>query len=433
MKFRDLASWLQWQETLHPRDIELNLERLRPVLERLRPWPESVTVYTVAGTNGKGSTVAVLERVLTGAGRQVGCYTSPHLIRYNERIRLRGAPVGDAALMQAFQTVEEARRDTPLTYFEFGTLAALELFAGAALDDVILEVGMGGRLDAVNLIDPDIAIITSIGLDHQMWLGPDREAIGREKAGVLRPGRPLVLGDRDPPRSILDQAARLRAPVARLGSDFDVERSHGRWDFRGAVTHLSDLPAGRLAGPLFDNAACALQAVATIDPSLVKSRSAIGAALAALELPGRLQVVAGPVEWVLDVAHNPDGAAALSAFLDSRPPASRRLGLFGMLADKDLEGVVAPLRRHFDELLCVGLDSARGTTSAATLARARAAGVEHAQALPDVASACDLAVATTGPGDRVVAFGSFQLVGPVMQRLGLYSTPSGDQENAPPT
>jgi len=433
MKSRDLASWLRWQENLHPRVIELGLDRLRPVLARLTPWPDLVSVYTVAGTNGKGTTVAVLESVLSGAGRLVGSYTSPHLVRYNERIRIAGTPIDDAALIEAFEAVEEARRGGPLTYFEFGTLAALELFARAAPDDVILEVGMGGRLDAVNLVDADIAIITSIGLDHQAWLGADREAIGREKAGVLRLGRPLVLGERDPPRSILNQAAGLHAKVVSLDVDFSARRSGSGWEFQGTGTHLADLPGARLAGPLIDNAACALQAIDRINPASLRSPDAVRRALAALELPGRLQVVPGPVEWVLDVAHNPDGAAALSTFLATRPPAARRVAIFGMLSDKDLEGVVRPLLHQFDDWLILGLSSARGTTSAATLARARRAGVTHGREIRDVASACRTATEMTAPGDRICAFGSFQLVGPVMQQLGLYSTPSGDQEATPRT
>lgn len=433
MKTRDLASWLRWQEKLHPRAIELGLDRLRPVLARLTPWPDPVTVYTVAGTNGKGTTVAVLEAVLTGAGRLVGSYTSPHLVRYNERIKLAGTPVGDAALTEAFQAVEEARQGGPLTYFEFGTLAALELFSRTAPDDVILEVGMGGRLDAVNLIDADIAIITSIGLDHQAWLGADREAIGREKAGILRAERPLVLGEPNPPRSVLDQAARLNAKVVRLGVDFSARRSGTGWEFAGSGTRLTDLPATRLAGPLIDNAACALQAIERINPSSLLSPDVVRRALAGLDLPGRLQIVPGPVEWVLDVAHNPDGAEALSAFLASRPQATCRVAIFGMLGDKDLEGVVRPLLPHFDIWLIVGLGSARGTTAAATLERAQRAGVTCGRAIGDLASACRIAAELTKPGDRICAFGSFQLAGPVMQRLGLYSTPSGDQEAAPPT
>jgi dihydrofolate synthase/folylpolyglutamate synthase len=425
MKFRDLASWLRWQEALHPRQIELGLGRLRPVAARLTPLPGQVTVYTVAGTNGKGSTVAVLEAVLEAAGRRVGSYTSPHLVRYNERVRLGGAPVDDDRLMQAFQTVEDARGDARLTYFEFGTLAALELFASETLDDVILEVGMGGRLDAVNLVDADVAIITTIGLDHQAWLGHDREAIGFEKAGVLRAGRPVVLGDRDPPRSVLDQAARLAAPVSRLDVDFQARRCAEQWDFLSRTTNLTGLPVGRLAGPLLDNAACALRAVDRAQPELLDPPDVVRAALRSLTLPGRLQVVPGPVEWVLDLAHNPDGAAALGEFLDTRPPVRRRVAIFGMLADKDLEGVVRRMRRHVDDWLIVGLGSVRGTSSDVTMDRIRAAGVERARDAGDVVTACRIAAEMTVPGDRIIAFGSFQLVGPVLQQLGLYSTPTG--------
>ena len=248
MKFTDLDSWLSWQETLYPRAIELGLARPRRVYQRLPPLASDTVVITVAGTNGKGSTVAVLESVLGALGVSVASFTSPHLFRYNERIRFDGHPVDDAALMEAFQAVEDARRDTGLTYFEFGTLAALTIIGRRAPDVAVLEVGMGGRLDAVNLIDADIAVITSIALDHQAWLGADREAIGREKAGILRAARPLVLGDRQPPASVLSRAEELGAPMLRLGVDFGHELSggNGASPAAGAATGS---PGGAVSGP----------------------------------------------------------------------------------------------------------------------------------------------------------------------------------------
>ncbi|MGB5622482.1 MAG: Mur ligase family protein, partial [Gammaproteobacteria bacterium] len=270
MKFTDLDSWLSWQETLYPRAIELGLARPRRVYRRLPPLAPDTAVISVAGTNGKGSTVAVLEGVLGALGVSVASFTSPHLFRYNERIRLDGQPVDDATLMAAFQAVEDVRRDTGLTYFEFGTLAALTIIGHRAPDVAVLEVGMGGRLDAVNLIDADVAVISSIGLDHQAWLGADREAIGREKAGILRAARPLILGDRQPPASILDRAEELAAPVARLGVDFGYELSGDQWCFGGSRRRIAGLPAGRFPGPLLDNASCALEALDRLDPALLE-------------------------------------------------------------------------------------------------------------------------------------------------------------------
>jgi len=223
MKLPDLESWLRWQESLHPREIELGLERIRPVYRRLPSLPPAAPVVTVAGTNGKGSCVAVIEAVAVAAGMRVATYTSPHLFRYNERIRVDGQAVDDATLVRAFEAVDEARRGVPLTYFEFGTLAALWIFAAAAPELIVLEVGLGGRLDAVNIIDADVAVLTSVGLDHQAWLGFDRESIGAEKAGIFRTGRPVVLGDPDPPNSVLRIAGERGAPVHAFGCDWSVE------------------------------------------------------------------------------------------------------------------------------------------------------------------------------------------------------------------
>ena len=437
MKFTDLDSWLSWQETLYPRAIELGLARPRRVYQRLPPLASDTVVITVAGTNGKGSTVAVLESVLGALGVSVASFTSPHLFRYNERIRFDGHPVDDAALMEAFQAVEDARRDTGLTYFEFGTLAALTIIGRRAPDVAVLEVGMGGRLDAVNLIDADIAVITSIALDHQAWLGADREAIGREKAGILRAARPLVLGDRQPPASVLSRAEELGAPMLRLGVDFGHELSGREWCFAGSRRRLPGLPAERFSGPLLDNASCALEALDRFDPALLEPADRVACGLAAALLPARLQVLDGDPEWIIDLAHNPDGAAVLAAFLRTRPAARRTIAVFGMLADKDIGGVVEAMRDVIDEWIVLGLGGDRGATGGETAAQAAVAGAGMLREARSVADAIAMARSAAVSGDRIVAFGSFHLAGPVLQCLGVYSAaaayPGGRSEISSPS
>jgi dihydrofolate synthase/folylpolyglutamate synthase len=437
VKFKNLDSWLHWQETLYPRAIELGLARPRQVYRRLPQLAESTAVITIAGTNGKGSTVAVLECVLAALGLRVISFTSPHLFRYNERIRIDGVPVADQTLMEAFQDVEEARQGGGLTYFEFGALAALTIIARHQPDVAVLEVGMGGRLDAVNLIDADIAVITSIGLDHQAWLGPDREAIGREKAGILRAGRPLILGDREPPATILARAEELGTPVLRLGRDFDYAAGDGEWSFNGSRHRLPGLSAGLLAGPLFGNASCALESLEQLDHRLLQRGDAVASGLSRLRIPGRLQVVPGDPEWVIDLAHNPDGARELAKFLRERPADGRTTAVFGMLADKDIGGVVTEIRDQIDHWIVAGLEDGRGATSAETAAQVAAAGVGGLEQAGSVAEAVQIARAASHSGDRIVAFGSFHLVAPVMERLGLYYDASehagNDPENSSPS
>lgn len=430
-EFTDLDGWLRWQETLHPRAIELGLARPRGVYRRLPPLHEDTAVITVAGTNGKGSTVAVIESVLGALGVSVASFTSPHLFRYNERVRVDGRPVSDQELMEAFQEVEEARRETGLTYFEYGTLAALSLIARRGPAVAVLEVGMGGRLDAVNLIDADVAVITSIALDHQAWLGADRDAIGREKAGILRSGRPLVLGDRDPPGSVLARAAELDVPTFRLGRDFEHRREGSQWSFSGTRRHIPRLPGERLAGPLIDNASCALEALGQLDPSWLDRPEQVAAGLARVSLPGRLQVLPGDPEWIIDLAHNPDGAAALAAFLDKRDAAGRTIAVFGMLADKDIGGVVEVMADAVDQWIVTGLPGDRGATAGEVAAQAAVAGAGALREAESVDEAVALARAKARPGDRVLAFGSFYLVGPVLESLGVYSAPAGHPGRRP--
>jgi dihydrofolate synthase/folylpolyglutamate synthase len=428
MKLPDLNSWLRWQESLHPRQIELGLERIRPVYRRLASLPPEAPVITVAGTNGKGSCVATIEAVAVAAGIRVATYTSPHLFRYNERIRIDGRPVDDAMLVRTFEAVDTARRGVPLTYFEFGTLAALRIFAEAAPELVVLEVGLGGRLDAVNIIDADVAVLTSVGLDHQAWLGFDREAIGAEKAGIFRSRRPVVLGDPDPPHSVLRIAGERGAPLHALGRDWSVERGGGAWWLNDDGPLLGPIPYGPLRSDLVNNAACGLRAMRLAGKGVDTPIVALG--VAGMSLPGRLQRLEGPVEWILDLAHNVQGAQMLTQTLVEEPCAGTTRAIFGMLADKDIGGVAAVMRPCVDEWLVSGLDGSRGASAEETAAQVAAAGVNAIHVCGSVAEACRLAQQRSVPGDRIVVFGSFHVVGPAMETIGLYSPAMAAQELA---
>ncbi|ERI52214.1 folylpolyglutamate synthase, partial [Pseudomonas sp. EGD-AK9] len=348
MTERSLGDWLAYLEQLHPSAIDMGLERSREVAQRLGLGKPAPLVITVTGTNGKGSTCAFVASLLRAQGRRVGVYSSPHLLRYNERVVIDGREASDAELCQAFAAVEAARGETSLTYFEMGTLAAFWLFERAALDAVVLEVGLGGRLDAVNLVDADLALVTSIGLDHADWLGDTRESVAYEKAGILRAGKPALCGDLDPPQPLLDQVARLDAPFFLRGRDYDLSIGAQAWswyglDARGQVLRLEQLPLLDLP---MENAALALQAYALLE--LPWDAAQIAQALAATRVTGRLD--RRTLDWrgksltlLLDVGHNPHAAEYLAQRLQARPPIGHRWAVFGLLADKDLPGVVAPL------------------------------------------------------------------------------------------
>ncbi|HSR64631.1 MAG TPA: bifunctional tetrahydrofolate synthase/dihydrofolate synthase, partial [Xanthomonadaceae bacterium] len=340
---RSLAEWLDYIERQHPKSIALGLERVREVAARMGVQRPATHVITVGGTNGKGSTVAFIEAIARAAGWKVGAYTSPHLLRYNERVRIDGAEVDDASLVVAFEAVEEARGETPLTYFEYGTLAALWLFQRSALDLAVLEVGLGGRLDAVNLVDPDVAVITTVDLDHQDWLGAEREAIGAEKAGIARAWKPLVLGEDAPPSSVLDRAYLIGASAIRAGCDFFFEplprpADDGRpdgWRWREVGCEL-ELPMPRLAAPAqLRNAATAIAALRALDVAPPEPAYAQGVATAFV--PGRLQEFERDgTRIVVDVAHNPQAARELANWLGVDPPAGRTHAVFAALGDKDV-------------------------------------------------------------------------------------------------
>lgn len=414
MRFATLDDWLSWQETLHPRAIDLGLERVRAVLRRLQPDPLPHVTITVGGTNGKGSCVALLEAILRAAGYRVGAYTSPHLLRYNERIRVDGAEVDDASICRAFARIDAARGDRSLTYFEFGTLAALELFRDAAVDVAVLEVGLGGRLDAVNTVDADAALVVSIDIDHVEWLGPDRDSIGYEKAGIYRPGRPAICADPDPPARLLDHTRNLGAKLWQIGRDYDFARTGQTWRWWSADAKFDELPPPALTGEhQFDNAAAALATLLSLRHRLSIQPDAIRAGLSEARLSGRFQIISGPVEWVLDVAHNPRAAAVLANNLRGRPRFGRTLAIIGLLADKDANGVIQTLVGIVDEWYAITLAGPRGRAGADLVALLRTAGA-RATACDDAINACRAARQAACPGDRIVVLGSFHVVAPVL-------------------
>jgi dihydrofolate synthase/folylpolyglutamate synthase len=420
---RTLAEWLDHQQRVHPRAIELGLERVREVWQRLGAPAPAPVVITVGGTNGKGSTVAFLDAMLAASGKRVGAYTSPHLLRYNERVRVAGADADDAALVDAFERIEAARladSTTPvaLTYFEYGTLAALWIFAQARLDVAVLEVGLGGRLDAVNIIDADAAIVTTIDLDHQDWLGNDRDAIGREKAGIFRAGRPAIVGEADPPTALLEHAALFGADLRRAGCEYAFDEAEPDWRWRADAIELV-LPRPQLAAPCqIGNAAAAIAALYALRDRLGWNPAAIAQGVRSASVGARLQRFAGTPELVVDVAHNPQAARMLAAWLRQTPIEGRTLAVFGALDDKDIAGIVQALAPCIDAWYLVGLerDSPRGLSAQGLRDRIGTGIAPDAIASVDgdVARALAHATAQARPGDRVVAFGSFMVAAPAL-------------------
>jgi len=419
MTGQSLQEWLAFIERQHPRAIELGLDRVRAVAERMPLTRPARRVITVAGTNGKGSTVAFIESIARAAGWRVGAYTSPHLLAYNERVRMDGVDARDAQLVEAFEAVEAARADTPLTYFEYGTLAALWLFQRSGLDLAVLEVGLGGRLDAVNIVDADVAVITTVDLDHQDWLGDDREAIGREKAGVARAFRPLVLGEDDPPSSVLGHAYAIGASTIRAGCDFffkPVDPTH--WQWREIDVEL-ELPSPQLAAPSqLRNAATAIAALRALDDELPSQAYARGIATATL--PARLQrIVRDGVEIAVDVAHNPQAARELHAWLQGALVTGRTWAVFAALGDKDIAGVVAAVADGIDGWFLARLEDAgpRGLEVDALAQRLAGTPAGEGKQFASVAAALAAALAAARPGDRVLVFGSFHTAAAALRFL----------------
>ena len=413
-----LEDWLAHIERQHAQPIALGLERVRAVKEALGQR-QTCPVIVVGGTNGKGSTCAMLECVLLRAGYRVGLYTSPHLLVYNERVRIDGWPVADDVLAAGFVKVEAARGGVPLTYFEFGTLAAWEAFAAAPLDAIILEVGLGGRLDATNIYEPDCAIVTAVDLDHMDYLGPTREDIGFEKAGIFRAARPALCGDAQPPQRLLDHAAAIGADLQLIGRDFGCVRQEGQWQYWGRAGRRSGLayPALRGASQLA-NASCVLAALDVLHEQLPVAMQDIRRGLLEVELAGRFQVLPGRPAVVLDVAHNPQAARVLADNLGNMAFHPVTWAVFGMLRDKDIAGVVRAVRHRIDRWLPVTLAGPRAASADELAAILESEGVAgHLPRFAAPAEAFAFARENAGENDRILAFGSFLTVADVMRSL----------------
>ena len=431
---RTLAQWLAYLEQLHPQAIAMGLERVARVARALKiiPGPTSgltpeltprFAIITVGGTNGKGSCCAMLEAILLHAGYRVGCYTSPHLLRYNERVHIGGREVDDEVLCRAFARIEAARGDTSLTYFEFGTLAAIMAFGDAGVDVAILEVGLGGRLDAVNVFDADCALVASVDLDHQDYLGDTREAIGREKAGVFRAGRPAVCADADPPVSLIAHAREIGADLLVIDRDFGYVAAPVQWRYWGPGGKRHGLPYPALRGAFqLSNAAACLTALDCLRGRLPVTAQDLRSGLLQAEVAGRFQVLPGRPQVVLDVAHNPHAARALAANLASMPAGGRTFAVFAMFKDKDIAGVVAAAKPYITHWLVADAEGARGASAAQLAVELERAGVtasvaQYAKVAAAWHAACDLAA----DNDKIIVFGSFLTVAAVMRERQLKS------------
>jgi dihydrofolate synthase/folylpolyglutamate synthase len=411
-RFSTLGQWLAWQETLHPERIDLGLDRVAQVASRLGSLQPGAAVITVGGTNGKGSSVAMLEAILGAAGYRVGAFTSPHLLRYNERIRIDGQDAGDAILCAAFHRIDQARRETSLTYFEFNALAAMDIFTRMEVDIALLEVGLGGRLDAVNIVDADIALITGVDIDHCQWLGPDRDAIGREKAGICRGGRPVVCSDPAPPAGLRQRAAEIGARWICAGEEFGFEVENDAWTWWGPGRMRRTLPRPALHGlHQLQNASGVLMALETFRERFPVPLPAIEKGLRSVRLAGRYQMMNGVVEQVFDVAHNVQSARALAENLRTCRNGGRTLLVLGMLNDKDVHGFTTALAPHIDAWYLAGLDGSRGLT-AQELARRVVTRDEDIAVLcfSNVEAAYAAARGAARTDDRIVVCGSFHTV-----------------------
>ena len=412
-----LSAWLARLETVSSREIDLGLDRVLRVLERLA-LPRAGIVYHVAGTNGKGSSVATLETLLRLRGASVGSYTSPHILHFNERIRVNGVDASDEQIIAAFERVEAARDDEELTYFEYGTLAALVVFADAGVDAQVLEIGMGGRLDAVNAVEPTAGLITNVGLDHCAWLGEDVETIAYEKAGIMRPDKVVVFGSRDMPAAIADHAEAIGAVLLAAGRDFDWDIGADTWNWRGQSASLEGIALPALVGEhQVANAAGVLALLEATGMGDLVDGEIVNRALPAVELDGRIQTIQASTTWIVDVAHNPDAAHALASELESMSGGNQTIAVLGMLDDKDVEGVVSYLDDIVDHWIAVGADSPRAI-EADELGR-RIANASNAPCLvaQSLDAALDRARELASDDDRVLVTGSFYLVGPALDRL----------------
>jgi dihydrofolate synthase / folylpolyglutamate synthase len=412
-----LTEWLAYLERIHPQSIAMGLERVLDVKRALALDP-SFPIITVAGTNGKGSTCAMLEAILRAAGYRVGCYTSPHLEQFNERIRVDLASAGDDLLIEAFLRIERMRGDIPLTYFEFATLASMSIFCEAKVDVAVLEVGLGGRLDAVNAFDTRCAVVTSIAMDHMDYLGDTREKIGFEKAGIFRAGQPAICAEPDAPASLCEHARSAGADLQCIGADFRFLAEQNQWRFEGRRGARAGLPYPALRGAyqLF-NASAALAALDELREQLPLTMNDVRAGLVQVELPGRFQVFPGRPLVILDVAHNPHAAANLAANLKALRRDGKTFAVFGMLGDKDIHGVIDTVKDEIDEWLIAGISERRGAAADRIRSELEKHGLTHAASFATIAEAFDEARRRTRDNDRILAFGSFHIVGDVLRHL----------------
>jgi len=431
----NLHDWLTYLESLHPKTIALGLERVEQVRQRLNLQPD-FPIIVVGGTNGKGSVCAMLESMLHAAGYRVGCYTSPHLLDYNERVRIGKKQASDAELCASFEKIEQARKtqkldsrfrgndglsEIPLTYFEFGTLAAMQCFIEHKVEVAILEVGLGGRLDAVNVFDSDCAVVTNVDIDHTDYLGDTREQIAFEKAGIFRAGKVAIFADADVPLAVADHAGKIGTQLWRIGREFSFKSHQGQWDYRSTVGARSSLPYPALRGAFqLHNASAALAALDALKDKLPVGMEAVRRGLVEVALPGRFQVVPGKPMLILDVAHNPHAARSLVQNLASQPPCPRTYAVFAMLKDKDMAGVARALKEQVDVWLVAGIQAPRGASGAELAQMLCAEGVKgvtltFATATEALQHACNEA----SENDRIAAFGSFYTVAEVMRARGL--------------
>jgi dihydrofolate synthase / folylpolyglutamate synthase len=412
---RSLEQWLDYQGQVHPQAIVLGLDRLRAVLDALG-WKQSkVPVITIGGTNGKGSVSAYCTAILSAAGYRVGTFTSPHLREYRERIRIHDRLAMPEELVDAFERIETARGEIKLTFFEYNTLAALLLFDAAKLDVWVLEIGMGGRLDAVNIVEPDATVVVSIGFDHQQYLGDSLEAIAREKAGIFRPGKAAVIGGREPAPVLESVALQIGAPLKRLAIEYNYVRDGAGWRYRGSVWNLPQLPPPALAGDIqFANAAAALATLESLDSRLSIDAQAIAKGLQSARLPARFQVIrpeTGP-SWILDVAHNADAARVLARNLNGSKTSGKTLAVCGILADKDVAAIASALDTCIDVWWCASIEGARGQDGPALAEQVRQQVSAPVNVADGIGAACAAAAGAATALDRILVFGSFHTVGP---------------------
>ena len=426
-QFTTLGEWLSWLENLHHRKIDLSLGRVKAVLSAMELEQPPYGIITIGGTNGKGSCVAILESIYVESGYRVGAFTSPHLWKFNERVRVNRRDATDDELIAAFRAIDSVRGDVTLSYFEYSTLVAIVFFATSGVDVAILEVGLGGRLDAVNALNPDASMIVSIDLDHEKWLGDTRDAIGVEKAGILRPGRPAVIADRAPPNSLFDYASDHAIELQLLGRDFDYDvPSEEAWRYTSVSAEVSNLPVPSFGGSVrFANAAACIALVHSLQDKMPFENFALARGIMRTQIVGRIERrYLNGVEWIFDVAHNPAAARILAEELQRRKQPGKTIAIFAAMADKDIFGLIDPLLPFIDHWLVTRADLERGATENTLIDVLAERCVVPMDARTEVADACGCAKNLAEEGDRVLVFGSFYIVGPAMTWLGLYCAPS---------